>query len=62
MRMVVNNVSEAITLRIEQIKPAPAMGSALGTDYLIGLCTLYERMPILADIDKLMTSAVKSHI
>jgi purine-binding chemotaxis protein CheW len=45
-----------ITLTPEQIKPAPAMGSVLGTDYLIGLGTLDERMLILVDIDKLMSS------
>jgi purine-binding chemotaxis protein CheW len=33
------------------------MGSVLDTDYLIGLGTLDERMLILVDIDKLMTSA-----
>jgi purine-binding chemotaxis protein CheW len=32
------------------------MGSSLDTDYLIGLGTLEERMLILVDIDKLMSS------
>jgi chemotaxis signal transduction protein len=32
------------------------MGTALNTDYLIGLGTLDERMLILVDIDKLMSS------
>jgi purine-binding chemotaxis protein CheW len=54
--MVVDSVSDVITLTPEQIKPAPAMGSVLGTDYLIGLGTLDERMLILVDIDKLMSS------
>jgi purine-binding chemotaxis protein CheW len=40
----------------EQVKPAPEMGTALNTDYLIGLGTLDERMLILVDIDKLMSS------
>lgn len=54
--MVVDSVSDVITLSPEQIKPAPAMGAALDTDYLIGLGTLDERMLILMDIERLMTS------
>jgi purine-binding chemotaxis protein CheW len=32
------------------------MGTALNTDYLIGLGTFDKRMVILVDIDKLMSS------
>jgi purine-binding chemotaxis protein CheW len=55
--MVVDSVSDVTSLLPEQIKPAPEMGTALDTDYLIGLGTLDERMLILVDIDKLMSSA-----
>ncbi|MDB5762762.1 MAG: cheW5 [Herminiimonas sp.] len=55
--MVVDSVSDVITLSSEQIKPAPAMGTSLNTDYLIGLGTVDERMLILVDIDKLMSSS-----
>jgi purine-binding chemotaxis protein CheW len=57
MGMVVDSVSDVITLSPEQIKPAPEMGTAFNTDYLIGLGTLDERMLILIDIDKLMSSS-----
>ncbi|MGZ3254426.1 MAG: chemotaxis protein CheW, partial [Burkholderiaceae bacterium] len=57
MGMVVDSVSDVITLTAAQIKPAPEMGTAFNTDYLIGLGTLDERMLILIDIDKLMSSA-----
>ena len=53
--MVVDSVSDVITLTPEQIKPAPEMGTALNTDYLIGLGTIDQRMVILVDIDKLMS-------
>src|ERR1700687_5565974 len=33
--MVVDSVSDVITLTSDQIKPAPEMGTALDTDYLI---------------------------
>ena len=56
MGMVVDSVSDVTTLSAEQIRPAPELGSAIDTDYLIGLGTLDERMLILVDIDKLMAS------
>jgi purine-binding chemotaxis protein CheW len=56
MGMVVDSVSDVITLSAEQVKPAPQMGVALDTEYLIGLGTLDDRMLILVDIDKLMSS------
>ena len=55
--MVVDSVSDVITLSSDQIKPAPEMGTALNTEYLIGLGTLDQRMLILVDIDKLMSSS-----
>ncbi|HZW12220.1 MAG TPA: chemotaxis protein CheW [Noviherbaspirillum sp.] len=55
--MVVDSVSDVTTLTPEQIKPAPEMGTALNTDYLIGLGTIDQRMLILVDIDRLMSSA-----
>jgi len=54
--MVVDSVSDVISLSPDQVKPAPEMGTALNTDYLIGLGTIDERMLILVDIDKLMSS------
>ena len=56
MGMVVDSVSDVTTLTPEQIKAAPEMGTTFDTDYLIGLGTLDERMLILVDIDKLMSS------
>ena len=56
MGMVVDGVSDVITLKPEQIKPAPSMGSVLDTEYLMGLGTLDERMLILIDLNKLMSS------
>ena len=55
--MVVDSVSDVITLSQEHIKPAPAMTSVLDTSYLTGLGTVDDRMLILVDIDKLMSSS-----
>ena len=54
--MVVDSVSDVTTLSPEQVKPAPEMGTAFNSDYITGLGTIDERMLILMDIDKLMSS------
>ncbi len=55
--MVVDSVSDVTTLMPDQIKSSPEMGSSFNSDYIIGLGTVDERMLILIDIDKLMSSA-----
>ena len=54
--MVVDGVSDVTTLKADEIKPAPEFGSGLDVKYLQGLGTVDERMIILVDIEKLMTS------
>jgi purine-binding chemotaxis protein CheW len=57
MGMVVDSVSDVTTLSADQIKPAPEMGAVFDSDYLVGLGTVDERMLILIDIDRLMSSS-----
>jgi purine-binding chemotaxis protein CheW len=54
--MVVDSVSDVVTLTDDQIRPAPEMGSSADGDYITGLGTVGERMLILLDIDQLMSS------
>ncbi|MCS0583270.1 chemotaxis protein CheW [Massilia pinisoli] len=54
--MVVDSVSDVVTLTPDQIKPAPDLGATVSGDYLRGLGTVGERMLILLDIDKLLGS------
>jgi purine-binding chemotaxis protein CheW len=54
--MVVDSVSDVTTLTQDQVKPSPEMGTAFSTEYIIGLGTIDERMLILVDIDRLMSS------
>ncbi|GIZ52832.1 chemotaxis protein CheW [Noviherbaspirillum aridicola] len=53
--MVVDSVSDVVSLTSEQIRPAPAMSGAFSTEHLIGLGTLDERMVILVDIEKMLS-------
>jgi purine-binding chemotaxis protein CheW len=55
--IVVDSVSDVLSLTHEQIKPAPELSSALDTRYITGLGTVDDRMLILVDIEKLMSSS-----
>jgi purine-binding chemotaxis protein CheW len=55
--IVVDSVSDVLTLNSEQIHPAPNLSSALDTRYILGLGTVADHMLILVDIEKLMSSA-----
>lgn len=53
---VVDGVSDVVSLKEEDIHPAPEFG-ALDTQYLTGLATVNDQMLILVDIERLMSSA-----
>jgi purine-binding chemotaxis protein CheW len=55
--MVVDAVSDVITLTPEQLRPVPEFSSAIDADHLLAVGSIDQRMLILIDIDKLMTSA-----
>ena len=54
--VVVDGVSDVLSLTADQIKPAPEFGLSLSSDYLSGLASLEDRMLVLVDIDKMLTS------
>ncbi|MBS0967498.1 chemotaxis protein CheW [Chimaeribacter arupi] len=54
--IVVDGVSDVLSLTTEQIRPAPEFAVTLATEYLTGLGSLGERMLILVDIEKLLSS------
>ncbi len=55
--IVVDGVSDVLSLDLEQMKATPEFGSLIDTEYIMGLGTVEERMLILIDIEKLMGSA-----
>ena len=55
--MVVDAVSDVITLTPEQLRPVPEFNSAIASDHLLAIGAIEQRMLILVDIEKLMTSA-----
>ncbi|MBS0497593.1 MAG: chemotaxis protein CheW [Proteobacteria bacterium] len=57
MGIVVDGVSDVLSLEAEQMRPTPGLGSVIDTEYIMGLGTVGERMLILIDIEKLMSSS-----
>jgi purine-binding chemotaxis protein CheW len=55
--MVVDSVSDVLSLTPEQLQPVPEFNSAVDGDHLLAIGTVNDRMLILIDIEKLMTSA-----
>lgn len=57
MGIVVDRVSDVVALGEEQMRPAPESGVVVNTEYIIGLGAVDERMLILVDIEKMMSSS-----
>jgi purine-binding chemotaxis protein CheW len=56
--VVVDAVSDVLTLAVDSIRPTPEFASAtFDTKYITGLATVDDRMLILLDIERLMTGA-----
>ena len=55
--MVVDSVSDVISLGPDQIRPAPDFSASMGTEYITGLGTVDSRMLILVDIEALMSAS-----
>jgi purine-binding chemotaxis protein CheW len=54
--MVVDSVSDVLTLTGDQIRPAPDFAGSVETKYIDGLGSVDGRMLILVDIERLMGS------
>jgi purine-binding chemotaxis protein CheW len=54
--LVVDGVSDVITLQPEQLRVTPDFSSTIANDHVLAIGALDDRMLILLDIEKLMTS------
>ena len=55
--MAVDAVSDVISLTPKQLRPVPELNSGIATDHLLAIGAIGDRMLILVDIEKLMSSA-----
>jgi purine-binding chemotaxis protein CheW len=54
--IVADGVSDVVTIESEQLRPVPEISSSIGNEHLMALGALDDRMLILLDIVKLMSS------
>lgn len=55
--VVVDSVSDVLSLTSSQIRPAPDFSGSFDTRYILGLASVEQRMLIVTDIERLMSSA-----
>jgi purine-binding chemotaxis protein CheW len=55
--MVVDGVSDVITLSPDHLRPVPEFNSSIDSEHLLAIGAVEQRMLILLDIEKLMQSA-----
>lgn len=55
--IVVDAVSDVITLTPEQLRTVPELSSAVSSEHLLAIGSIGDRMLILLDIEKLMASS-----
>lgn len=55
MGVVVDKVSEVLDIAGENVDDAPAMGSDVNTDYILGIGKAGDKVKLLLDIDKVLS-------
>jgi len=55
--MVVDGVSDVVALAPSEVKAAPQLGSLVDSSFLAGLATQGDRMVLLLDIERFLSSA-----
>jgi purine-binding chemotaxis protein CheW len=55
--LIVDRVSEVLEIPSENIEDAPTFGTAIATDFILGMGKVGEAVKILLDIDKVMTGS-----
>lgn len=56
MGIVVDGVSDVISLDLDQMQPTPESGSVIDHKFIMGLSTIEDRLVMLVDIEKLVGS------
>jgi purine-binding chemotaxis protein CheW len=55
MGVVVDSVSDVISIERNEIQGAPDFGTKVSNEFINGLVSVNERMVMLLDVDKLLT-------
>jgi len=54
MGILVDEVSEVLDIKADQLEPPPAFGSSVETDFIMGMGKIGERIVVLLDIDRVL--------
>lgn len=60
--MVVDSVSEVLTLPIEHVEQAPDLLTAAGTEYIQGVGKVGDRLVVLLDLTMVVTGQERAHL
>lgn len=54
--LVVDDVTEVVTVQVSDIKPPPQVVEGIGAEYLIGVCLVRDSLIMLLNLDRILTS------
>lgn len=54
--LVVDDVTEVVTVQVHDIKPPPQVVEGIGAEYLIGVCLVREALIMLLNLDRILSS------
>lgn len=55
MGMIVDSVSDVLTMGADDMKPAPELGTSVDTSFIDGIATMADQLVTLLDIDRVLT-------
>lgn len=55
MGMIVDSVSDVLTMGPDDLKPAPELGTSVDTSFIDGIATMADQLVTLLDIDRVLT-------
>jgi purine-binding chemotaxis protein CheW len=55
--LMVDEVTEVITVPVKDLKPPPLAVRGIGAEYLIGVCLARDEMVMLLNLDKILTDS-----
>jgi purine-binding chemotaxis protein CheW len=55
--LVVDDVTEVLTVPVRDIKPPPKVAGGVGAEYLIGVCLAKDSLIILLNLDRILTDS-----
>ncbi|MFN3396063.1 MAG: chemotaxis protein CheW [Thermodesulfovibrionales bacterium] len=57
--LIVDSVSEVLRISSDTIEPPPLITGGIGSEYILGIGKLEDRLIILLDIDKLLSEGIQ---